>query len=66
MGIEQYVRGLCASCKNAREVRSATSLFVMCELSKSDARFPKYPRLPVLQCPGYERAQSSTTDVREH
>jgi hypothetical protein len=26
----------------------------MCELSKTDATFPRYPRLPVLQCRGYE------------
>jgi hypothetical protein len=26
----------------------------MCELSKSDPGFPKYPRLPVLECRGYE------------
>jgi hypothetical protein len=28
----------------------------MCELSKTDARFPKYPRLPVERCPGYVSA----------
>lgn len=27
----------------------------MCERSKSDERYPKYPRLPVERCPGYER-----------
>jgi hypothetical protein len=27
----------------------------MCERSKTDERFPKYPRLPVLECFGYER-----------
>jgi hypothetical protein len=26
----------------------------MCERSKSDERFPKYPRLPVERCPGWE------------
>jgi len=26
----------------------------MCERSKTDDRFAKYPRLPVLQCVGYE------------
>jgi hypothetical protein len=28
----------------------------MCLRSKTDARFPKYPRLPVTECPGYVRA----------
>lgn len=48
--------GLCASCKNMREIISDRgSRFYLCELSKTDSRFPKYPRLPVLNCPGYEK-----------
>jgi hypothetical protein len=27
----------------------------MCELSKTDPRFPRYPPLPVIVCAGYER-----------
>jgi hypothetical protein len=30
-------------------------VFSLCRLSKVDPRFPKYPRLPVLECTGYER-----------
>jgi hypothetical protein len=30
------------------------SIFYRCGLSDTDARFPKYPALPVLSCPGYE------------
>jgi len=30
------------------------STFYFCERSASDATFPKYPRLPVLHCSGYE------------
>ncbi len=26
----------------------------MCERSKSDPAYPKYPRVPVLECTGYE------------
>jgi hypothetical protein len=29
-------------------------VFSLCERSKTDARFPKYPRLPVESCPGFE------------
>jgi hypothetical protein len=29
-------------------------VFYQCLLSGSDARYPKYPRLPVLRCSGYE------------
>jgi hypothetical protein len=31
----------------------------MCLRSKSDERYPKYPRVPVARCPGYE-GRSST------
>ena len=27
----------------------------MCERSKTDDRYPKYPRLPVVECRGWER-----------
>jgi hypothetical protein len=30
------------------------SRFYMCLLSATDPRFPKYPRLPVLRCSGYQ------------
>ena len=29
--------------------------FILCSLSATDSSFAKYPRLPVLQCPGYEK-----------
>jgi hypothetical protein len=48
--------GLCAECANARVVESnRKSIFLLCELSRSDSRFAKYPRLPVLSCPGYQK-----------
>ena len=31
------------------------STFLRCALSDRDARFPRYPPLPVLACAGYER-----------
>jgi hypothetical protein len=47
--------GLCASCAHARRVTSGRgSAFVLCERSRSDARYPKYPPLPVVRCDGYE------------
>ena len=49
-------RGLCGTCVNGREVRNRRgSVFILCEKSKEDPRFPKYPQLPVLACRGYER-----------
>ncbi|HEX7243225.1 MAG TPA: hypothetical protein VF263_23270 [Longimicrobiaceae bacterium] len=49
--------GLCSGCLNVRVVRSGKgSLFYLCELSRVDPAFPKYPRLPVLRCRGYSPA----------
>ncbi|MDE3096037.1 MAG: hypothetical protein KGK07_08550 [Chloroflexota bacterium] len=48
--------GLCPSCLHVRPVTSARgSRFLMCARAATDPRFPKYPRLPVVRCPGYER-----------
>jgi hypothetical protein len=47
--------GLCANCVHERVISSAKgSQFLLCQLSQSDPKFPKYPRLPVLTCPGYK------------
>jgi len=47
--------GLCATCLHVRRITSDRgSVFYLCKLSAVDARFPKYPRLPVLQCDGYK------------
>jgi hypothetical protein len=34
---------------------SRGSTFLLCELSKRDARFPRYPAQPRMVCGGYER-----------
>jgi hypothetical protein len=48
--------GLCDSCKHQKIVRNTRgSAFSMCERSKTDPSFPKYPRLPVVECRGYVR-----------
>lgn len=50
--------GLCTSCANATVITSARgAVFYRCDLSFTDGRFPKYPRLPVLACPGYTPAE---------
>ena len=47
--------GLCADCRFARVMRSDRgTVFYQCGKSFEDPRFPKYPRLPVLACTGYE------------
>jgi hypothetical protein len=53
--------GLCADCIHARRITSDRgSVFLLCELSKVDSRFEKYPRLPVLSCAGYQQAKPQT------
>jgi hypothetical protein len=52
---ESAIAGLCASCKHVgRVVSDRGSVFYLCQLSKTDGRFPKYPRLPVTACLGFE------------
>ena len=46
--------GLCTTCKHSRTVKGARNVFWMCERSRTDPAFPQYPRLPVMQCRGYE------------
>jgi hypothetical protein len=54
--------GLCAICRHARRIVSGKgSAFWMCELAKDDARFRRYPRLPVIECTGFEAP--NTTDA---
>jgi len=51
--------GLCRNCANARRIESdRKSVFIMCNLSFEDSRFPKYPRLPVITCSGYRPSAS--------
>jgi hypothetical protein len=48
--------GLCADCRYVRLIKSDRgSTFYLCERSVSDKCFPKYPRLPIIQCRGYEK-----------
>ncbi|HWP65298.1 MAG TPA: hypothetical protein VNO26_05235 [Candidatus Limnocylindria bacterium] len=48
--------GLCASCRHAaRQETARGSVFWRCRRAETDPRFPRYPRLPVLDCPGVER-----------
>ncbi|MCE9627687.1 MAG: hypothetical protein K8R56_07215 [Candidatus Eisenbacteria bacterium] len=58
--------GLCATCAHARAVVTPRSRFLLCEKSREDAQFARYPRLPVIACAGYEpRAQGPSDTSRE-
>lgn len=52
--------GLCQSCRHGRRIESLRgSEFWLCERSRSEPSYPKYPRLPVLACRGFDPAISS-------
>ena len=47
--------GLCDRCVHQKLIRNTRgSSFSLCEKAKTDPRFPKYPRLPVVRCAGFE------------
>ncbi|HEY2604150.1 MAG TPA: hypothetical protein VGI67_21515 [Thermoleophilaceae bacterium] len=51
-----YPAGLCDRCRHQRVVKNTRgSVFSLCERSKAEPEsFPRYPRLPVLECRGFE------------
>lgn len=56
MSAESNSIGLCASCRNVRIIPSDRGpIYYLCRLSATNPVFPKYPRLPVLTCTGYEQ-----------
>ncbi len=54
------MKGLCDACRHQRLIPNTRgSVFSLCEWSKTDPAFPKYPRLPVLDCSAFERVSSA-------
>jgi hypothetical protein len=55
--------GLCESCRYQRVVKNTRgSRFSLCQRSKTEPeRFPRYPRVPVVACPGYECRDEPTS-----
>lgn len=47
--------GLCAKCQHAKlnETRKGTA-YLRCTRAAWDSRLPRYPRLPVTDCPGFD------------
>ncbi len=51
--------GLCATCAHVRPTPSDKgAFFYRCARSNVDARYPKYPTLPVIRFGGYESRSS--------
>ncbi len=47
--------GLCNACAHQQLVPNRRgSVFSLCRRSKTDPAFPRYPRIPVAECHGFE------------
>ena len=62
--------GLCATCRWVRLVTNRRgSVFYRClraDTDPPDPRFVRYPSLPVLQCPGYDRRDTLAQPERDN
>jgi hypothetical protein len=60
-GVQRPPAGLCDSCVHQRIVRNTRgSSFSLCERSRTDPGYPRYPRLPVVRCAGHEPRSPAT------
>jgi len=54
--------GLCDRCRYQRVIHNTRgSSFSLCERAREDDRYEKYPRLPVVRCPGFEEEPALKT-----
>lgn len=57
--------GLCDSCRHQKLIGNTRgSVFSMCLRARIDPSYPKYPRLPVAACPGYEPEAEASAAAR--
>ena len=55
--------GLCETCAHLRLVPTDRGVvFYLCEYSKRDPVFPKYPRIPVTACVAYDHTRPESRD----
>lgn len=58
--------GLCDRCRHQRLVPNTRgSVYSLCERSRTDPAYPRYPRLPVLKCPGFEPGTAPPPEAPE-
>ena len=64
---EQLDRGgLCPRCANVQVITSAKgSTFLLCRLSATDSRFPRYPPQPVVACEGFVADPYNQKDAQD-
>jgi hypothetical protein len=64
-GVEA-VPSLCETCAAMREVITPkASRFLLCQLSRTDPAFPKYPPQPVVWCDGYRLRETNEQDMTQ-
>ena len=57
---------LCETCASMREVITPKgSRFLLCQLSRIDPAYPKYPPQPVVRCDGYRARKTSEQDTKQ-
>jgi hypothetical protein len=54
--LEAQGTSLCVRCRHARRVETPRSSFILCEMSRHDASYVRYPQQPLLACRGFEGA----------
>ena len=59
------IHSLCETCAWMREVITPRrSRFLLCQLSTTDPRFPKYPPQPVVRCAGYRPKDKNEDELK--
>jgi hypothetical protein len=57
---------LCETCAWMREVVTPRgSRFLLCQLSRTDPTFPKYPAQPVVRCGGYQPREANEEESKQ-
>jgi hypothetical protein len=63
--LSDMTQSLCETCAWMREVITPkASRFLLCELSKTNPAYPKYPAQPMIRCEGF-RQKKAVTDEKE-
>ncbi|MCP9488945.1 MAG: hypothetical protein M3469_02880 [Actinomycetota bacterium] len=58
--------GLCDTCVHQQVVRTTRgSSFSLCRRSREDPAYPRYPRVPVERCPGYEQSDAASRNEED-
>jgi hypothetical protein len=53
-------QSLCEKCALMREIITPKgSRFLLCQLSKSEPAYPKYPPQPIVRCGGYQEKEKT-------